>query len=662
MTAQAVDPATADGTGAQDVPLRVLQRVVMPIDRDLDVLKLYVDGRGGRGPEATADAAESAAGERRRGPGGALGRRSLTVPPGRRVSLCTYFNAFPAGYWRRWTEVSQVTLRARISGEAMLIVYRSSAKGHSQRVASLSVDDSTPRELTVELSLEPFIDGGWYWFDIVAGGREVVLESAEWCAATERPRGTTSIGITTYNRPDFCVGQLEKLVQFPEVLEVIDEVFVIDQGTDRVSDHPRFAAAAEALGDRLTVITQGNLGGSGGFARCMAETLDAGRSDYVLLLDDDVVTEPEGILRAVTFADLCRTPTLVGGHMFSLYARSVLHSYGETVEPYRWFWGAAPNTRPGHDFAREPLWSTPWLHRRVDVDYNAWWMCLIPVEVIRQIGLAMPFFIKWDDAEYGLRARSAGFPTVTLPGAAVWHMPFHDKDDTIDWQAYYHERNRLVSALVHSPYERAGNLLKESLYITVKHALAMQYSAAELMLQAMTDVLEGPEHMHRQIVGKLAELRAFRARFPDAQAKSRIDHFPPVRREKPPKKGRGVRVPKGRRAMYAHAAGAAVKQLLPVKEFARRFPQTAVPHMDQRWWLLTQFDSALVSSADGTKVAWYQRDPSRFRSLIRRTLALHARLAKEWPRLAEDYRAAMGEVTSPDRWKRTFEASVRERQ
>jgi len=28
------------------------------------------------------------------------------------------------------------------------------------------------------------------------------------------------------------------------------------------------------------------------------------------------------------------------------------------------------------------------------VDYNGWWMTLIPVEVIREIGLSLPLFIK----------------------------------------------------------------------------------------------------------------------------------------------------------------------------------------------------------------------------------------------------------------------------
>ena len=73
----------------------------------------------------------------------------------------------------------------------------------------------------------------------------------------------------------------------------------------------------------------------------MDEATVKGDADYVLLLDDDVVCEPEGILRAVTFADLAKQPMLVGGHMFSLYDRSVMHTFGERVARWRWFWGPA---------------------------------------------------------------------------------------------------------------------------------------------------------------------------------------------------------------------------------------------------------------------------------------------------------------------------------
>src|SRR3569833_4612417 len=127
-----------------------------------------------------------------------------------------------------------------------------------------------------------------------------------------------------------------------DVLDVLDEIFVIDQGTERVEDQPEFAAAAEGRGDRLRLIDQGNIGGSGGFSRAMTETLDAGRSDYVLLLDDDVVVEPEGILRAVAFADLARTPTFVGGFLLVFFFCLVLFVFGVFFARFRWWLLLAP--------------------------------------------------------------------------------------------------------------------------------------------------------------------------------------------------------------------------------------------------------------------------------------------------------------------------------
>ncbi|MFB4317455.1 glycosyltransferase [Actinomadura sp. 21ATH] len=673
--------------------LRVLQRVVMPVDRDLDVLKLYVEGRIARG--AAALEAERAveddiarAVDRPGAPPAELaaedvGRRSVVVPIGSRVSFATYFNAFPAGYWRRWTTVEEVVLRVRLRGQANVIVYRSSAKGHIQRVASVRIDSRESREETFRLSLQPFIDGGWYWLDVLAGENTAVLERADWCVeAGEAGRvrqGRVSLGITTFNRPSFCVDQLLALGDAPEVLDIVDEIYVVDQGTERVRDHEGYPRAAEALGARLRVIEQPNLGGSGGFARAMDETLRAGTSDYVLLLDDDVVTESEGVLRAVAFGDHARTPTIVGGHMFNLFVRSQLHAYGETIQRYRWWWDAAPHTRREHDFARPAnpltadlpqdaspaskrastgsLLETKWLHRRVDVDYNGWWMCLIPVDVMRKVGLSMPMFIKWDDAEYCVRAGAAGFPTVSLPGMAAWHVPWQDKDDGIDWQAYFHERNRLVTALLHSPYERGGNLVKESFIISVKHALSLQYSTAELMLWAIEDVLRGPDHMHAEIAGKLPEILAFRAAFPDAQNRPSHERFPQVRRRKPPKRGRDPKPPSGRAALLATAAIGTLKQMRPVDAGARANPQAVIPHIDRHWGVLSQFDSALVSSADGMKVAWYQRDPERFKKIMKRTSLLHARLSREWPELSRGYRAAMADLAAPETWRRTFGAA-----
>ncbi|HET7531846.1 MAG TPA: glycosyltransferase [Nocardioidaceae bacterium] len=675
------DTVTIPGAGgpaesAGNTSFRVVHRTIMRPDQEIDIRPLYVGGVASFGASASTSGAAGDTSEKKDksksnepeqagdpitgiGGFGKVVDEGAVVFPERRLTFGTYFNAFPAGYWRRWTSYPNVRLQVTVRGEGTLSVYRSTAKGHVQRADSVTFDTAEEQTYSFDLPLKPFIDGGWYWFDVEAGEREAVVVSGIWGFETERTiPGIVSIGITTFNRPDFCVDQLVALGNEPEVLDILDEIFVVDQGTQKVSDDPRYADAAAKLGPKLRLIEQGNLGGSGGFSRAMDEAATKGDADYVLLLDDDVVAEPEGILRAVAFGDLAKHPTIVGGQMFSLYDRSVMHAYGETVDRWRWFWGAAPNTKHGHNFAARSLRATKWLHRRIDVDYNGWWMCLIPTRVIKDVGLSLPMFIKWDDAEFGLRANKAGYPTVTLPGVAVWHVPWHEKDDTIDWQAYFHRRNRLVAALLHSPYEHGGNVVFESFQTQVRHLLSMQYSPAEMGLMAIEDILDGPERMHRDVLKRLPELRELRKGYDDARSQAELDAYPPARRKKPPRKGRDSSQPVGPLGKIKTVARGALKQVIPPSELSKKYPQTNVAHLDLKWWKLMQFDSALVSSADGTSVSWYKRDPKLAKDLMQRSVALHARLAKEWPRLAEEYRDALPDLVAPKTWHATFEAST----
>jgi len=637
----------------------VLQRMVLPADADFDTLPLYVEGGVALpGPEFDSGRAALAAELAKPGtiepihPDLVLGRRTMRIPAGTRVSFATYFNAFPASYWRRWTSVEKVVLRVGLQGVADVLVYRSSARGDQHRVAKATIDGQVAE---FELPLDMFGDGGWYWFDVVAGMDDATVEFAEWSTpSVAETAGRISIGITTFNRPADCVLLLRSLSADQEALALIDKVFVIDQGTQKVEADSGFADAAHTLGDRLQVIHQANLGGSGGFSRAMYETTFGEQSRYVMLLDDDALVEPEGILRAVTFADLCRTPTIVGGHMLNMHVKSTLHAFGERVNRYRFWWGADPHTKNSHNFAEAPLRTTRWLHRRIDVDYNGWWMCLIPTDVVREIGLSLPIFIKWDDAEYALRAKEFGIPTVSLPGAAVWHVNWADKDDAIDWQAYHHARNRILVALLHSPYPRGGRLLVESMATQLKHAMSMQYSTAELRLWALEDILSGPDHLHRDLPTKLGEIRAFRSGQDDAVIAKDPLAFPSVKRVKPPKRGKDPTEPSGLLGRYVGAAAGVYRQLQPVRRSSEKNPEVRVPAMDSRWRLLSQFDSAVVSTADGSGAAWYKRDRKRFTDIMRRSALLHERMAVNWDELAELYRDAAPELTDPKSWMPTW--------
>jgi galactofuranosylgalactofuranosylrhamnosyl-N-acetylglucosaminyl-diphospho-decaprenol beta-1,5/1,6-galactofuranosyltransferase len=650
---------------------RLLQRQIMPFDRSLDAIALYVDLEeikldaskyevgGNRAAKDLNNAAirQSTSTGRSVHPDQLVSRTAFRVPAGEHVSFGAYFNAFPASYWRRWTVVTDVTLTLRVSGAgANVVVNKSTADGRSQKVDSATVEGESAT-LTFDLSLKPFVDGGWYWYDVVAGSDDAVVESAEWSAEVPADRaqhGTVDMAITTMNRPDFCAKLLGQLGT-EEVLPYLDTVFVMEQGSQKVVDSEFFAAAEKGLEGRLRVIEQGNLGGSGGYARGQLESLRKGTATYTLLMDDDVECEPEGIIRAVTFGDLCRRPTLVGGHMFSLYAKSRLHSFGEIVQPWRFWWQTPLDGYSDWDLSARNIRSSRWLHKRVDVDFNGWYMCLIPRTVMEEIGLSLPLFIKWDDSEYGLRAKQAGYPTVTFPGAAVWHIPWGDKNDAVDWQAYFHLRNRFIAALLHSPYPKGGRMIRESLNHQIAHLVSMQYSTAELRLKALEDVLAGPEALHDMLATKLPEVNAFRKQFTDAQLHTDRDDFPPVKRTKPPRKGKDVVEVPGRLATLINAGVAPIRHAVKApRELSRNYPEAEIRAMDAKWWKLASFDSAVVSMNDGSSAALYKRDLAAFRDLMKRTLAIHERYRREWPALAQRYRAALKDITSPQAWDETF--------
>jgi galactofuranosylgalactofuranosylrhamnosyl-N-acetylglucosaminyl-diphospho-decaprenol beta-1,5/1,6-galactofuranosyltransferase len=236
-------------------------------------------------------------------------------------------------------------------------------------------------------------------------------------------------------------------------------------------------------------------------------------------------------------------------------------------------------------------------------------------------------------------------------------VPWTDKNDALDWQAYFHQRNRFIAALLHSTYPRGGRMVRESLNHQISHLVSMQYSTVELRHMALEDVLAGPGHLHADLPTKLGEIREFVKAFSDARLEADREAFPPVRRTKPPKRGKDEYEVPGRKAQLFAAATAPLRHLRPTRPLSQEFPEAEIPAMDARWYRLARFDSAIVSMPDGTSAALYQRDPERYRELVRKTLEIHQRLHREWPRLARLYRDHLDQVVSPEAWDRTFGTS-----
>lgn len=630
----------------------VLQNVVFPLDRDPDLLPLYAD------PDtwSVIDEKQVRVSNRAR-LGNILGRHRARIVPGRQVSLGTYFNAFPAAYWQHWTSVRQVQLTVRTTGSATILVYRSNGAGVRQRIDTREVDgDSTT---IFDLELTQFSDGGWVWFDIAAEDEPAVLEGGEWTTAQEPARnGKASLGITTYNKPDYCVETLQALAAAPDALDLVDRIFLVDQGSQLVADQEGYADVAAALGETLEVIRQPNLGGSGGFARAMQETLKRPESDFVQLLDDDVRLEPESLRRSIVFGQFATTPVLVGGHMFDLLDRPKLHGWAEVVDEHPFMWRNLYQEEMPHDFGVSNLRQSTLLHMRMDADYNGWWMCLIPLETIRKVGLSLPAFIKWDDAEFCLRARDAGYPTVSMPGVALWHVSWVDKDDSIDWQAYFHARNRIVAGLLHSNAPRGGRLIRHSRRVDLKHLMMMQYYPVELRARALRDVLSGPAHMAKNIRTAMPDARRLAAEFPET-----VVHKDPTT-VLHSRRGRQVYKqltkgkfdsPTGLKLRWFTLATLVSHWLHKPNPANVDRPEVEFGKGDAHWWRLPLYDSALVSAADGSGKNIYTSDRKKYRNMLVESIRLHAELRRRWPELQKEYRQALPDLVSPESWQRIFE-------
>lgn len=582
------------------------------------------------------------------------GRASLTVLAGRHASLCTFFNAFPAGYWRRWTRVDAVQFSARVRGRGTIMLFRSSGRGLFEPAGTIDVN-ATTRATTVraELAMTGLMDGGFFWFDAKAGdGDDLTIEDAAWSVPVEARRGgdgTLSIAITTFNRAPYCLNQLKAIAADTNVRGRLDTIYCTDQGTDLVRDELGFAAVAKDLGHQLTYMRQRNMGGSGGFARGMYETVKAGKSDYTLLLDDDAISEPESIMRAVQFADYCTRPTIVGGGMFHLDNRTMLYTLGERYNRASYWTQPAAGLEYNHDFATQPLRDSPKLHRRADSDFNGWWMCLIPTQIMREIGLSQPLFIKFDDVDYGLRAEDHGYHTVCLPGVAVWHQAWHAKDPSRTWEGYYLYRNHWICSLLHCT-KPSWHFLYGMLFDDAKAGVELVYSAMHLHHLALRDIMRGPDYIADTLATKLGDVRKAREGFPDSATTRNRDDFPTPKAEY-------IANMKPRPSMID-------VRLQAMKTIAKAFisrgngmrdtqPDLLIPSRDASWPAYASVNSAVVTSPDGDSVAWLRRDSKLYRQQTMRGLFLAKELLKRWESLAKEYQNS--DMASFEAWAKVFE-------
>ena len=577
-------------------------------------------------------------------------RAGIGLEPASKVSGNTYFGRFPASYWQRWTDVTEVAVEAVVTGDGQLSVGASDVEGDARVVAAEVVVGAKQQKVTLTAKLDKFYDGGALWLDLeTEGGQNLRVEQVRWTVEAPEKIRPTAVTICTMNRADDCLSNLQALAADVSSLETLDAIYVADQGTDLVESRDGFEQVAKDLGQKLHYIKQPNLGGAGGFTRGLFEV--AGHTDTehanVLFMDDDVLLEPDLVIRMTAFSNRAANPVIVGGQMLNLLHPNQLHVGAEyarlnTLEPGQ----PVEHSLSTADLlgVDEETLKPNRQERRLDAGYNGWWSCLIPYEIVKAVGYPMPFFFQWDDAEYSYRARGAGFPTVTLPGAGVWHADFHWKDWD-EWHRYFNLRNSIITAALHSPFNL--NLLSRVLIAQlIRYLLGMQYGLSATLIKAVEDFLEGPEVLRDGGVAAMKEIRRIRDQYPETKRHKATD-VPGIASN-----DIGIINSAPRPSMQRLVL---IKRILDRVLGRSRHSLGAIPIDEANWWHVATFDKAVVTDAsqEGVRVRTYDR--AKMFDLARKGAKVIQRLRKEGGAVQEQYKRAMPELTSRENWKRLYE-------
>lgn len=574
-------------------------------------------------------------------------RTRVRLAPGSRVSTNTYFGRFHATYWQRWTPVAEIDADAVLSGTGRVRLMASDSNKVSRIIAAHDVEDATGEEIRLVGRVDRFVDGGGMWLEITTETGELTVSDVRWSVAISRPVPRTDVVICTYNRVDDCLNTLQALAHDPEALDAVGTVQVVDQGSDPLESRPRFAEVSAALGTRLRYVRQPNLGGAGGFTRGLFDAT-AGEPDQhhdVLLMDDDVLLEPEILIRLTAFAASTSHPTIVGGQMLNLLHPAHLHISAERAEPELLQVGMpVPGAmREAYLLGKDARDLPTVQDQRVDTEYNGWWSCLIPAAIVRAVGYPLPLFFQWDDIEFGYRARAHGFPTVALPGAGVWHADFGWKDWD-EWHRYFNMRNGLITAALHSGFS-VRRITRRLAGLFSQYLVGMQYGLAATLLEAVEDFLEGPSVLHDGSAAAAGKIRKIRSAYPETvmhpmtDARDDFRDLQVVRAANPPGSEHLTWL---KRAAFhltdrsAHRTG-------------------FVTAGDAHWWHVSTFERAVVTDMSEQGFRVRTRDRSRALELARRGGRLFRRFVSEGPATAQLYRDEMGRLTSRANWARLYE-------
>ena len=259
---------------------------------------------------------------------------------------------------------------------------------------------------------------------------------------------TVAVAVVTFNRADLLVGMLEALAA---QVHRPDAVIVLDNAS---TDHTARVLATSTLPGLQVITSETNVGGAGGFHRVVRAAHEQG-FDRIWLMDDDVAPAPDCLAVLMATDEDCLMAVREDRHG-ALVEKAALRF--DLTDPRA--------IKPKTAMVETTYGTRAAMPERVEIEVVAFEGFMVRRGVVDRVGLPDPsYFIFYDDVDFALRARAAGYRIWAVRDAVlVRRLDFDQQHDLAGWKGYYMYRNLFVvhrrygtNALVrHKPYAVAA--------------------------------------------------------------------------------------------------------------------------------------------------------------------------------------------------------------
>lgn len=418
------------------------------------------------------------------------GDRAIDLSQGEHLSCDTYFNSLYETYYINYTTLTKIYYYLNLEGNFTLSLYREYASSRDRQFLGcqtlMCCQPSSPVKINIP-SFATQTPGRIYFVLTCLSDRGVFKES--WIATDATPNQSVHLGIIscTYKKEAYITKTVNTILQDSLLREKSFNIFVIDNGKTLPQD--------TFQDERVQITPNRNLGGSGGFTRGLIEANQQNHLTHFLMMDDDVELDSEVIYRLILLYEYAKSDFAVSGSMLDLCKKHLLFEAGANYAKSLFRAGFEPfellSLKTDLDLKHSKSLNTLLIEE--PIDYGAFWFFAFPKRFIQEIGYPLPFFIKGDDIEFGLRiSQKYQQKIITFPSISVWHEPFYLKFPV--WDSYYYFRNCLTIHAIHgslSYFKAVKDISTRLIYML----LFFDYNSASMLIKAFEDYIKGPEFL-----------------------------------------------------------------------------------------------------------------------------------------------------------------------